>query len=100
MASRRKQPKYMGYAAPRTMEPREPIDAKALKETHIRQAVRLMQIRVESLSELVEHGLWGSLVEGARGVVEGGRVLLEEAVVREAIDGIERGVYAPIEPKK
>lgn len=94
----KKQPKYSPRA--RVAEEREPLDAKLLAEARIKQSIKMLQQRGAGVQELLDNQLWSLLVEAGRGFIEAGRSLLEEAAVRQAIDHIERGVYAPIERAK
>ena len=95
----KRQPKYSHYT-PTQSAPRAPLNAKVLTEAHLRQIVAVLESRGAGVRELLDSQTWSLLVEAGRGFIEAGRVLLEEAVVRQAIDSFECGVYAPIEPIK
>lgn len=101
MASRRKQPKYTGAALLGGLDgPREPIDLATLTEARLKQYVALVESRAQALREVYDLHEWEAVVEQGRGLLDAGRLIVEEGRVAATVEALRRGVYLPGESKK
>lgn len=97
--AQRKQPKYMGVALRDLGGPREPIDLATLTEARLKQYVMMAEERARALREVYDLREWEAVVEQGRGLLDAGRLIIEEGRVASVVDGLQRGVYKAVEKK-